>query len=60
MNLEQIQTALFNLYDIRKSLSPSVLRQPIYEASFDETVGSNLQDAINFLEGLEAELEAAA
>lgn len=57
MNLEQIQIALFNLYDIHKSLDKKVLRQPIYESSFDETVGGLLEDVIDFLKDLEAEAE---
>jgi len=57
MNLTNIQTALFAAYDIRKSLSRSTLKQSIHEASFGETVGSNLDDVIAFLEVLEAGID---
>ncbi len=56
MNLEQIQIALFALYDIRNTLEPEVLAAPINEASFGETVGSNLDDVIEFLVELETEI----
>ncbi len=56
MQLEDIQNALFAAYDIQKSLEPELLSLPIDEASFGETVGSNLQDIIEFLAELEKEL----
>jgi hypothetical protein len=56
MRLEAIQNALFAAYDIQKTLTPKQLASPIAEASFDETVGSNLQDIIEFLAELEKEM----
>lgn len=56
MRLEAIQNALFAAYDIQKTLTPKQLASPIAEASFDETVGSNLQDIIDTLTAIELEM----
>ena len=56
MRLENIQNALFAAYDIQKSLEPELLSLPIDEASFGETVGSNLQDIIDTLTAIELEM----
>ena len=53
MKIDEIQTALFAAYDIRKSLTEKEKRRPIPEASFGETLGGNLNEVINFLEQLE-------
>jgi hypothetical protein len=58
MNVEQIQSALFDLYDVRRKLSASVKRQPKDEDS-DWTVGDCLDNAIEVLEQLEQETSCA-
>jgi len=55
MNLEATQIALFDMFDIRNSLSAQIKRKPKSEGS-DETIGEALDDVIEFLENLEAEL----
>jgi hypothetical protein len=55
MNLEATQIALFDMFDIRNSLSAQTKRKPKSEGS-DETIGEALDDVIEFLENLEAEL----
>ena len=55
MKLETIQTALFDMYDIRDNLSTQTKRKPKSEGS-DETIGEALDDVIEFLETLETEL----
>jgi hypothetical protein len=55
MNLEATQIALFDMFDIRNSLSTQTKRKPKSEGS-DETIGEALDDVIEFLENLEAEL----
>jgi hypothetical protein len=57
MKLDEIQTALFAAYDIRKTLTQQALNKRIDEASFGETVGSNLNDIIKTLETIETEME---
>jgi len=57
MRLDEIQTALFAAYDIRKTLTQQALNKRIDEASFGETVGSNLNDIIKTLETIEKELK---
>ncbi len=55
-SLEEVQMALFAAYDMRNTFEPEVLEMGINEASFGETVGSNLDDVIEFLEQLEDQL----
>lgn len=55
MKLEAIQIALFDMYDIRDSLSAQTKRKPKSEGS-DETIGETVDDVIEFLETLETEL----
>jgi len=55
MTKEQIQNALFAAYDLRNTLTKAELRRPIYEASFGETIGSNIDEVIETLEQLEKE-----
>jgi len=54
MNIEQLQIALFDLYDIRNALS---IKDKAMEKSdgSDETIGDALDSAIEFLEQLEGE-----
>lgn len=56
MKLDEIQTALFAAYDIQNTLTPQALGKRIYDASFGETVGSNLNEIIEVLEEIEKEL----
>ena len=55
MNLETIQIMLFDLYDIRNTLSSRAKSQPKSEGS-DETVGEALDDMISTLEMIEEEV----
>lgn len=55
MNIEQIQIALFDLYDIRNALSTSDKAMEKSDSS-DETIGEALDSTIEFLEQLEGEL----
>ena len=57
MKLDEIQTALFAAYDIQNTLTKQALGKRIYDASFGETVGSNLNDIIKTLETIETEME---
>jgi len=52
VNLEQIQNVLFDLYDIRDTLSTTDKEQPKSEGS-DETIGEALDEAIAFMVQLE-------
>jgi hypothetical protein len=52
MNIEQLQIALFDLYDIRNALSIKSKAREKSDGS-DETIGEALNDAIAFLEQLE-------
>jgi len=52
MNLEQLQIVLFDLYDIRKSLSTADKAREKSEGS-DETIGEALDNAIEFMEQME-------
>ena len=51
--MEHIQNALFDLYDVRAALSRVVKNQEKSDGS-DETIGDALDNAIEFLEQLEA------
>jgi len=57
MDKELIQQLLFAAHDIVKTLPPEVLAREITEASFGETVESNLNDIIEGLTELEQALE---
>jgi hypothetical protein len=52
MTTNEIENLLFAAYDIRNTLSTKQKNKPIDEASFGETVGSNLDAIINGLEQL--------
>ena len=56
IDLEWIQITLFDLYDIRSSLSAQVKRKP-KSAGSDETIGEIIDDTIEFLEVLESMVE---
>jgi len=51
--MEHIQNALFDLYDVRAALSRAVKNQEKSDGSA-ETIGDALNNAIEFLEQLEA------
>jgi len=53
MNIEQIQIALFDAFDIRATLANSVKKQKMDNG---ETIGATLDALIEFLESLEAVL----
>ena len=55
MNLEQIQIALFDAFDIRAALANSVKRQTMDNGA---TIGATLDALIEFLEALEEEVAA--
>jgi hypothetical protein len=56
IDLEWIQIALFDMYDIREALSNQVKRKPKSEGS-EETIGEIIDDTIEFLETLESMVE---
>lgn len=51
--MEHIQNALFDLYDVRAALSNAAKAKEKSDGS-DETIGDALNNAIEFLEQLEA------
>jgi hypothetical protein len=53
MNLEQIQIALFDAFDMRDALASSVKKQRL---DTGETIGDALDNIIQFLESLEEEV----
>jgi hypothetical protein len=55
MDLEQLQNALFGLYDIRNALPAKTKAMPSADAGSDYSINDALTDAIEFLESLEAE-----
>jgi hypothetical protein len=55
MNIEQIQIALFDAFDMRATLANSVKKQKMDNG---ETIGATLDALIEFLEALEAEATA--
>jgi hypothetical protein len=55
MNLEQVQIALFDAFDMRDALASSVKRQKMDNG---ETIGEALDNLIQFLESLEEEVTA--
>jgi hypothetical protein len=59
MTQEQIQSALFNMYDIRNALPASVKSRPLDQENSDYTIGDAIGEVLSFLEVLDAEQEAA-
>lgn len=55
MNIEQLQIALFNLYDIKNVLSNKIKNQLSNEDT-EETIGDALENSIEILEQLEYDL----
>jgi hypothetical protein len=55
-NLEDIQIALFDMYDLRTALR-SVRDKPLCEPESEETIGGCVDGVIQLLESLEAEIE---
>jgi len=56
MNIEQLQIALFDMYDLRNALL-SKRNEAMCPHESDATFGECLDDTINFLEQLETEME---
>lgn len=54
MKLENVQSALFAAYDLQNAMTTSDKRRP----TANEDFGNSLTEVIEFLAGLEAELEA--
>lgn len=59
MNIEQLQIALFDMYDLRNALF-SKRDEVMCPHESEATFGECLDDTINFLEQLETEMEGAA
>ena len=59
MTTEQIQSALFNMYDIRNALPAKIKSRPLDQEDSDYTIGDAIGEVLSFLEVLEAEKEAA-
>jgi len=55
MNIEQLQIALFGLYDIKNVLSNRIKNQLSNEDT-EETIGNVLDNSIEILEQLEYEI----
>ena len=53
MNLENLQTALFDAYDLRNGLPAKIKNKPKDSDGFDYTFGDCLDNIIEFLEELE-------
>ena len=56
MNIEQLQIALFDMYDLRNALF-SKRNEVMCPHESEATFGECLDDTINFLEQLETEME---
>lgn len=59
MKLDDIQSALFDAYDIRNALSDKMKNRPKDNDGTDITIGDCLDDIISTLESLEQELQGA-
>ena len=57
MKLDDIQSALFDAYDIRNALSDKMKNRPKDNEGTDITIGDCLDDIIGTLETLEQELQ---
>lgn len=57
MKLDDIQSALFDAYDIRNALSDKVKNRPKDNEGSDITIGDCLDDIITTLESLEEEMK---
>ena len=57
MKLNDIQSALFDAYDIRNALSDKMKNRPKDNEGTDITIGDCLDDIIGTLETLEQELQ---
>ena len=55
MNLNNLQSALFDLIDVREALSTRTKNKPKDNDGTEITIGDCLDDVIEFLENLEAE-----
>lgn len=55
MNMNDLSSALFDAYDIRKTLSDRIKNKPKDNEGTEFTIGDCLDSIIEFLEGLEAE-----
>jgi hypothetical protein len=55
MNLNNLQSALFDLIDVREALSTRIKNKPKDNEGTETTIGDCLDDVILFLEELEAE-----
>lgn len=55
MNLNNLQSALFDLIDVREALSARTKNKPKDNDGTEITIGDCLDDVILFLEELEAE-----
>ncbi len=53
MNKDDISSALFDMYDIRNTLSTSIKNKPKDSDGSDITIGDCLDSVIEFLESLE-------
>jgi len=53
--LEDVQIALFDMYDLRSALRP-VRNKPLCEPESEETIGGCVDGVIQLLESLEAEI----
>ena len=59
MKLDDIQSALFDAYDIRNAFSDKMKNRPKDNDGTDTTIGDCLDDIISTLESLEQELQGA-
>lgn len=56
INLNNLQSALCDLYDVREALSKRIKNKPKDDDGTDITIGDCLDDAIEFLESLEKDI----
>jgi hypothetical protein len=56
VNLNELSSALCDMYDIRNALSDKVKKMPKDNEGTDYTVGECIDDVIEFLEQLEGSL----
>ena len=58
INLNNLQSALCDLYDVREALSNRIKNKPKDDEGSDITIGDCLDDVIEFLESLEKDVTA--
>ena len=58
INLNNLQSALCDLYDVREALSKRIKNKPKDDEGSDITIGDCLDDVIEFLESLEKDVTA--